>query len=97
MQAICEIARACKDEKITALAQSMLAQKLVKLSYPVDTRIITGAAALAMAGGQAEFRYLLKRYAAVAHDATVENKESILESASLVAALEIGNLLLIPR
>ena len=80
VQAICEIARACKDEKITALAQSMLAQKLVKLNHPIDTRVITGAASLAMAGGQAEFRYLLKRYAAVAREATLENKEIILES-----------------
>ncbi len=58
----------------------MLAQKLVKLNHPIDTRVITGAASLAMAGGQAEFRYLLKRYAAVAREATLENKEIILES-----------------
>lgn len=32
VQAICEIASACKDEKITGLAQSMLAQKIVKLA-----------------------------------------------------------------
>ncbi len=80
VQAICEIASTCKDEKITGLAQSMLAQKIAKLGHPVDARIITGAAALAMAGGQAEFRYLLKRYATVAHDATVENKEGVLNS-----------------
>ncbi|KAH8889500.1 phosphatidylinositol 3 [Thozetella sp. PMI_491] len=80
VQAICEIASSCRDEKITGLAQSMLAQKIVKLSHPVDTRIIIGAASLAMVGGQAEFRYLLKRYAAVAHDATVENREGVLNS-----------------
>lgn len=80
VQAICEIAGTCKDEKITGLAQSMLAQKIVKLSSPVDARIITGAATLALSGGQSEFRYLLKRYAAVAHDAVLENREGILNA-----------------
>jgi phosphatidylinositol 4-kinase len=82
VQAICEIAGACKDEKITGLAQSMLAQKIVKFSSPVDTRIVTGAATLALSGGQSEFRYLLKRYAAVTHDAVTENKEGVLNAVS---------------
>ncbi|KAK4239446.1 hypothetical protein C8A03DRAFT_42926 [Achaetomium macrosporum] len=80
VQAICEIASASKDEKITGLAQSMLAQKIVKLSGPLDARIITGAAALSLSGGQSEFRYLLKRYAAVVHDAVVDNKDGILQA-----------------
>ncbi|KAL2157420.1 hypothetical protein VTH06DRAFT_6112 [Thermothelomyces fergusii] len=80
VQAICEIAAASKDEKIIGLAQSMLAQKIVKLSSPLDARIITGAAALALSGGPSEFRYLLKRYAAVVHDAVVEGKEGILQA-----------------
>lgn len=80
VQAICEIASACKDEKITGLAQSMLAQKIAKIRSPVDARIITGAATLALSGGQSEFRYLLKRYAAVAHDAVIENREAILQA-----------------
>jgi phosphatidylinositol 4-kinase len=82
VQAICEIASACRDEKITGLAQSMLAQKIVKLSSLVDARLITGAAALALSGGQSEFRYLLKRYTAVAHDAVMENKDVILQAVS---------------
>jgi phosphatidylinositol 4-kinase len=88
VQAICEIAGASRDEKITGLAQSMLAQKIVKLSSPLDTRIITGAAALALSGGQSEFRYLLKRYAAVAHDAVMENRDGILQAVRLQAASE---------
>ena len=83
VQAICEIAGASKDEKITGLAQSMLAQKMVKLSSPLDARVITGAASLALSGGQSEFRYLLKRYAAVAHDAVMENKDGILQGVSV--------------
>ncbi|KAK4128301.1 hypothetical protein N657DRAFT_563935 [Parathielavia appendiculata] len=80
VQAICEIASASKDEKITGLAQSMLAQKIVKLSTPLDARIITGAASLALSGGQSEFRNLLKRYAAVAHDAVMEGRDGMLHA-----------------
>ncbi|KAK0628135.1 hypothetical protein B0T17DRAFT_141564 [Bombardia bombarda] len=80
VQAICEIASACRDEKITGLAQSMLAQKIVKLSGPVDSRIIVGAAALALNGGQSEFRYLLKRYTALVHDAVIESREGVLNA-----------------
>ncbi|KAK0733343.1 hypothetical protein B0T26DRAFT_633210 [Lasiosphaeria miniovina] len=80
VQAICEIASTCRDEKITGLAQSMLAQKIAKLSSLVDARIITGAATLALSGGQSEFRYLLKRFAAVAHDAVLENKDGALNA-----------------
>lgn len=82
VQAICEIASACRDEKITGLAQSMLAQKIVKLNSPIDARLLTGAAALALSGGQSEFRYLLKRYTAVAHDAVVENQDMLLQAVS---------------
>ncbi|KAK1757573.1 hypothetical protein QBC47DRAFT_411683 [Echria macrotheca] len=80
VQAICEIASACKDEKITGLAQSMLAQKIVKFSSPLDARLVTGAASLALSGGQSEFRYLLKRFATVAHDAVVDNREDVLHA-----------------
>ncbi|KAM7223539.1 hypothetical protein V8F06_001013 [Rhypophila decipiens] len=80
VQAICEIAGTCRDEKITGLAQSMLAQKLVKLSSPVDARFFTGAATLALSGGPSDFRNLLKRYAAVSHDAVLENKKVILNA-----------------
>lgn len=82
VQAICEIASASRDEKITGLAQSMLAQKIIKLSSPLDARIVTGAASLALSGGQSEFRYLLKRYAAVTHEALLENKDAILQAVS---------------
>lgn len=82
VQAICEIAGTCRDEKITGLAQSMLAQKIVRLSSSVDARIITGAATLALSGGPSEFRNLLKRYAAISHDAVLEGKEGILNAVS---------------
>ncbi|KAK0656028.1 hypothetical protein B0T16DRAFT_451649 [Cercophora newfieldiana] len=80
VQAICEIASTCKDDKITGLAQSMLAQKIVKFTSPIDARLVIGAAALALSGGPAEFRYLLRGLAAVAHDAVVENREAVLNA-----------------
>lgn len=89
VQAVCEIASACRDEKITGLAQSMLAQKIVKLSSAVDARIITGAATLALSGGQSEFRYLLKKYAAVVHDAVLENNQGILHAVGPRGASDI--------
>lgn len=78
VQAICKIATSANDEKITALAQSMLLQKLNKVNSSVDARIITGAAELALRGGQLEFRSLLKLYSRLANLAIVEDKETIL-------------------
>ena len=80
IQAVCGIAHACQDEKITALAQSMLLQKLDKVNSSVDAQIITGAAALALKGGQLEFRSLLKMYARICHIGVVENKDFLLDS-----------------
>lgn len=82
IEAICEIANAFKDEKITALAQSMLLQKIDKVTSSVDARIITGAATLALRGGQLEFRSLLKMYGRLAHLAVAENREAILAAVS---------------
>ncbi|EON96933.1 putative phosphatidylinositol 4-kinase protein [Phaeoacremonium minimum UCRPA7] len=78
VEGICGIASACKDEKISALAQSMLLQKYDKINSLVDARIITGAAVLALNGGQLEFRSLLKLYTRICHDAVVEHKDLIL-------------------
>jgi phosphatidylinositol 4-kinase len=89
VQAICEIASACKDEKITGLAQSMLAQKIVKFTSPIDPRLVIGAAALALSGGPSEFRYLLRGLAAVAHDAVVENREAVLNAVCFNSIFDI--------
>ena len=82
VQAICGIAAACNDEKITALAQSMLLQKINKVNTMVDSQIITGAAALALTGGQLEFRSLLKMYSRVSHVGVVEKKDHLLDAVS---------------
>ncbi|CAG9939163.1 unnamed protein product [Clonostachys rosea f. rosea IK726] len=78
VQAICGIATACQDEKITALAQSMLLQKLEKVSAVVDAQIIAGAGSLALSGGQLEFRSLLKMYARMSHVGVTNKDDSIL-------------------
>ncbi|POR31257.1 Phosphatidylinositol 4-kinase STT4 [Tolypocladium paradoxum] len=78
VQAICGIASACQDEKITALAQSMLLQKLDKVNANVDAQVISGAATLALSGGQLEFRSLLKMYSRICHIGIVDNKEFLL-------------------
>jgi phosphatidylinositol 4-kinase A len=80
IQAVCAIADACRDEKITNLAQSILLQKLEKVNHSVDVQIITGAAALALKGGQLEFRSLLKMYLRLCHSAVVENRDFILDA-----------------
>ncbi|EHK26469.1 uncharacterized protein TRIVIDRAFT_35879 [Trichoderma virens Gv29-8] len=80
VQAICGIAAACEDEKITALAQSMLLQKLDKVNVSVDTQVIAGAATLALSGGQLEFRSLLKLYSRICHIGVVEKKDFLLGS-----------------
>lgn len=78
VQAICGIANACDDEKITALAQSMLLQKLDKVNTTVDAQIIIGAATLALTGGQLEFRSLLKMYTRMCHLGIAEGHEPVL-------------------
>ncbi|KAL3606360.1 phosphatidylinositol-4- kinase [Fusarium poae] len=80
VQTICGIAAAFKDEKITALAQSMLQQKLEKVNTGVDARIISGAAALALEGGQLEFRSLLKLFSKLCHTGVVDNQLFLLEA-----------------
>ncbi|KAK1708972.1 phosphatidylinositol 3 [Colletotrichum lupini] len=78
VQAICGIATACNDEKITALAQSMLLQKIDKVNSSVDAQIVSGAAALALKGGQLEFRSLLKVFSRICHIGVVGHKDFLL-------------------
>jgi phosphatidylinositol 4-kinase len=82
VQAICGIAIGCKDPKITALAQSMLLQKIEKVSEAVDANIITEAAGLALSGGALDFRGLLKLYAKLSHDGVVQNDQVLLAAVS---------------
>ncbi|KAK8139069.1 Phosphatidylinositol 4-kinase [Apiospora sp. TS-2023a] len=80
VQAICGIASKCNDEKITALAQAMLLQKLTKLNQSVDSQIIMGAAILALSGGQLEFRSLLRLFSKICRSALDEDNTAILNA-----------------
>ena len=82
VQAICGIAGSCNDDKITALAQSMLIQKINKVSKTVDARIITEAAVLAVHGGALEFKSLLKLYTKLTQDGVAQNDEALLAAVS---------------
>lgn len=82
IDAICGIATACNDEKISALAQSILLQKYDRINPSVDARVISGAAVLALNIGQLEFRSLLKSFARICHFAVGENQTTILDAVS---------------
>ncbi|KAI1382356.1 hypothetical protein F4677DRAFT_401744 [Hypoxylon crocopeplum] len=80
VQAICSIADVCDDEKITALAQAMLLQKLTKVNQSVDCHIITGASVLSLNGGQLEFRSLLRLYSRLCHNASADDNTMVLDA-----------------
>ncbi|KAJ5114569.1 hypothetical protein NUU61_000328 [Penicillium alfredii] len=65
---IVTVATSCNDDKISALAQSMLLQKIGKINVAVDAYIIQETAVLALSSGQAEFQLLLKFYARIYRD-----------------------------
>jgi phosphatidylinositol 4-kinase len=90
VQAICGIAGSCHDDKIIALAQSMLTQKINKVSKSVDLRIITEAAVLAVSGGPLEFKSLLKLYAKLTENGVAQNDKALLNAVSVLSLLFCG-------
>lgn len=80
--AICGIAKTCEDPKITALAQSMLLQKIDKVSRTIDSRIITEAAGLSLSGGPLEFRSLLKLYSKLSNDSVLQRNDMLSNAVS---------------
>ncbi|KAJ5730120.1 uncharacterized protein N7483_004628 [Penicillium malachiteum] len=68
VHAIVIIATSCNDDKISALAQSMLLQKVRKINVVVDAYIIQETAVLALSSGKAEFQLLLKFYTRISWD-----------------------------
>ena len=80
VRTIVSIANICQDDKNTALAQSMLIQKLGRVSLPVDLHIITETARLATVGGVVEFNTLLKLYAKLGHDAIIRGYQLLLDT-----------------
>jgi len=84
VRAIVSIANSCCDDKITALALSMLLQKLGKVSLAVDVHIITEAAMLAKSGGPLEFKSLLKLYSRISHEGIVHSNDILLDAVRIL-------------
>ncbi|KAI6249657.1 Phosphatidylinositol 4-kinase stt4 [Erysiphe necator] len=82
VEAICTIAIACNDTKITALAQSMLSQRFEKINKSIDARIIIETSRLALSGGSLEFRSLLKLYARISTEGILHKNEALLLAVS---------------
>ena len=80
VETVVSVASKCRDEKITALALSMLVQKIGRASKVVDVKIITDAALLGIHTPPAEFRSLLKLYSTLCHDALVKDDVVTLDA-----------------
>lgn len=89
VEAIVSIATVCNDEKITALVLSMLVQKIGRISAPVDARIISETAALGLSGGLNQLRALVRLYARIASESTVQ-QDSIIMNAVMDARVRLA-------
>lgn len=92
--AIVTVARGIDDPKITALALSMLVQKVGKGSSAVDLKITTEAAVLAAESGAPEFRSLLRLYNRLSYDGIHHRNDSILSAVSLPPTFTLRNTLM---
>ncbi|KAK5011650.1 hypothetical protein LTR28_010359 [Elasticomyces elasticus] len=90
IRAIITVACSCKDEKITALAISMLAQKLGRISPAVDAEIVTETASLSAYGGPSELKSLLKLYSTVVHQA-IERHDDLTINAVMKARVRLAS------
>lgn len=82
IEAIVAVATKCENEKITALAISMLVQKVGRVNQTVDARIIMGSAALGCRSEPNDLRPLLRFYAKHATDALASDNTSMLQAVS---------------
>ncbi|KAL3477837.1 hypothetical protein BJX99DRAFT_225404 [Aspergillus californicus] len=80
VHAIVTIATSCHDEQISALAQSMLIQKIGKLNTKVDACIVKETAVLSLTTGQAEFQLLLKFYDRVFRDGITKGNTNVAKA-----------------
>ncbi|KIV94536.1 hypothetical protein PV10_02292 [Exophiala mesophila] len=78
--AIVVLAAECDDSRITALVQTMMLQKIGRVSVMVDARIIEEAAKLAIHGKENEFRALLRLYTRLHHEAVIQENTIVLEA-----------------
>lgn len=80
IHAIVTIATSCNDDKITALAQSMLLQKIGKINIVVDACIIQETATLALSNSLTEFQLLLKFYTRLHQEGLAKGHSIILDA-----------------
>lgn len=80
VHAIVTIASSCDDDKISALAQSMLLQKIGKINAVVDAYIIQETAVLALSSAETEFQLLLKFYSRLYRDGLAKGYNVILDA-----------------
>ncbi|RMZ83002.1 hypothetical protein DV737_g1760, partial [Chaetothyriales sp. CBS 132003] len=93
-RAIVVVAASCRNTKITAIAQTMLLQKVGRINLLVDARIIEESAALAIDGKESEFKALLRLHARLREEAARQNNTIILdavERARRFLALNLDN------
>jgi phosphatidylinositol 4-kinase len=82
IQAIVRVATGFNDSTVTALALSMLIQKVGKISMPVDLKIIQEAAILSTLGGAGEFRAVLRLYMRLSQQALAERDHALQDAVS---------------
>jgi phosphatidylinositol 4-kinase len=82
IEAIVCIAYNCEEEKIVALALSMLIQKIGRLSLEIDAKIITETAILGVHSAPTDLRSLLRLYSKLCHDALVTDNQIVLDAVS---------------
>jgi phosphatidylinositol 4-kinase A len=87
--AIVMVANSCNDSRITALAQSMLLQKVGKINLVVDARILEESALLATTGKENEFRALLRFYSRLNSEA-LQNKNVLITEAIHKARIHLA-------
>jgi len=82
VQAIVTVASGIGDPTLTALALSMLVQKVGKINMSVDLKIISEAAILASTGGVGEFRSLLRLYMSLSQQGLTKPDQALLDAVS---------------
>lgn len=82
IEAVVRIAVACKEDKIIALALSMLSQKIGRLSPEVDAKIVIETATLGVHSAVSELRSMLKVYTKLCHDGLVHGNATMLDAVS---------------
>ncbi|KAL8848816.1 MAG: hypothetical protein Q9221_006194 [Calogaya cf. arnoldii] len=78
VRAIVGVANSCQDVKITALALSIMLQKLGRINSTVDIHIVREAARLVARGAPVALKSLLKLYVRISHDGAVQNNDILL-------------------